>query len=229
MNRHGYAVILMLLSFPLFFNGTCNPGSCPVNKVNLSSFYSDAGGQDIAIDPLGGYIFIYWIDQNGNVCHGEPGVSGQPGPVVISAFSQDAYDAAMSNSVITEEQMRQYQDFIYANANYHFPGNHFVQFDNVIWRSRSDGKVFMDRGSHFFSKPVIVNPENTVCLNPVYSVNDQACGRYSGIMVPHPVQNGGQHPTIGLSKSQPSAASMSDNDLMKYCLLKLPHGLEINE
>lgn len=217
------------LTFPFIVNSSCNSTTdCNINKVTLTDFYQDTNVPNIAVDPLGGYIFLYWIDSNGNVCHGEPGVNAQPGPIVISAFSQEAYTAAQSNSVFTEDQLRQYQDYIYSNANYHVSGFHFAQFDNVIWRSRSDGKVFMDRMNHYFSKPVIVNVENAMCLRPVYSSADQQCGRYTGIMIPS-VVNGGQHPTIGLSRTQPLNNSLSDAELMNYCVTKLPHGLEIVE
>jgi hypothetical protein len=216
-----------IILFVFLSNSSCND-SCPVNKVTLTNFWNETTNQNIGIDPLGGYIFFYWVDNNGNACHGEPGISGQPGPQVINAYSQEAYDAAVSNSFISEDRMKQLQQFIYANEKYHIKGSHFVQFDNIIWRSRADGKVFLDHGFHSFSKPVIVDPENTVCLTPVYIESDAACGKYSGLFLPNPLPGNQQHPSIGLSKIQPSN-NTSESELLNYCIMKLPHGKEISE
>jgi len=215
-------VITFLLNF------SCD-NTCPLNKVTLTNFWNETTNQAIGLDPIGGYIFIYWIDNNGNACHGEPGVSGQPRPVVIKAFSQQAYDAAQSNLFISEEQMKQFQEFIYSNEKYHITGYHFAQFDNIIWRNRADGKVFMDRGFHSFSKPVIVDAENTICLTPVYAASDRNCAKYNGILLPNVLSGNQQHPTIGLLRSFPVNNSISESELMNYCILKLQHGLEISE
>jgi hypothetical protein len=217
-----------VLVITFIFNISCD-NQCPLNKVTLTNFWHETTNQTIGMDPIGGYIFLYWVDNNGNACHGEPGVSGQPGPVVIKAFSQQAYDAAQSNSFISEEQMKQFQEFIYANEKYHVPGYHFAQFDNIIWRNRADGKVFMDRGFHSFSKLLIVDAENTVCLTPVYAAADENCAKYNGILLPNIFNGNQQHPSIGLLKSFPMNNSLSENELMNYCVLKLQHGLEISE
>lgn len=226
MRRNKKLLFFLLTAFPFIYNGSCT-NSCVLNEVTLSNYYKDTN-QNIAIDPLGGYIFLYWIDANGNACHGEPGVSGQPGPLVIKAFSQEAYDAAAAGAVITQAQMEDYQTYLYANANYHASGFHFAQFDNVIWRNRADGKVFMDRNFHSFSKPVIVTVENTLCLNPIRASADLVCAEYRGILIPT-LPSGGQHSSYGLVKMYPSNQNMIETELLNYCVTKIPHGLEITE
>jgi hypothetical protein len=220
--------IKYVLIIGFILNFSCD-NNCPLNKVTLNDFWIETTNQTISLDPLGGYIFLYWVDNNGNACHGEPGVNGQPGPIVIKAFSQQAWDAAQTNSFISEEQLKQWQEFIYANEKYRVSGYHFAQFDNIIWRNRADGRVIMDRTFHSFSKPVIVNLENTVCLSPVYFAKDGNCAKYNGMLIPQIITGNQQHPTIGLSRSFPQNSSLNENVLMNYCILKLPHGLEISE
>jgi len=228
MIRKIFRTALVIIILPFILNSSCN-NSCPLNKVTLTDFWKETTNQNIGIDPLGGYILVYWLDSHGNACHGEPGISGQPGPIVIKAFSQEAFNAAQSNSFISEGQMKQLQEFIYANEKYHIKGFHFAQFDNILWRNRADGKVFMDKSSHYFSKPVIAEVENTLCLIPIYAAADARCAKYNGILLPNVLTGNQQHPSIGLSRSLPVNNSLTESELIKYCILKIPHGLEISE
>src|SRR4051794_23081064 len=50
---------------------------CGTGNVYLSGWWSNTPDKSaIAYDPIGGYIFAYWVDDSGNVCHGTPGVNG---------------------------------------------------------------------------------------------------------------------------------------------------------
>ena len=50
------------------------------SNVSLRQFYArvDPTAQ-IAIDPIGGFMLLYWVDAGGTACRGAPGQSG-PAP-----------------------------------------------------------------------------------------------------------------------------------------------------
>jgi hypothetical protein len=204
--------------------------NCGEHKVFLSSFYNGVEDKSqIAIDPIGGSLFIYWLDEDGNCCHGDPGVSGQPGPFMVSAFLQEAYSAAGNNRILTSEELQAFQKIPFSVDNYSASGMHFVQFDNTMWRRRDDGLAFQEGGNHFFSTPGIVSLDLEFCFFPVYANGEDRCTNYSGLLLPNFVSGPNQHPNICKTRALPTSISMSSDERLNYCVLSLPHGLEINE
>ncbi len=101
-------------------------------------------GLKITIDPAGGILKVYWLDEDGNICHGEPGISGQPGTVTISdpdasEILNDMYDKGqtMSKLVLDLYQKTRHYDF----SGYDGTGSHLMHFEPFMWRIRSDEKL----------------------------------------------------------------------------------------
>ena len=83
--------------------------TCQESTVFLSSWWSNVGDESpIQSDPIGGYLFLYCVDGDGNACHGKPGVNGQPGSFVVNAFHSEAFAAARAGSNITIEEMQEH-------------------------------------------------------------------------------------------------------------------------
>ena len=203
---------------------------CGEHKIFLSSFYNSVEDKSqIAIDPIGGYLFLYWVDEDGNCCHGDPGVSGQPGPFVVSAFLPEAYSAAVNNRILGAEQLQAFQEIPFSVDNYSASGIHFVQFDNTVWRSREDGQALQNKMLHYFSTPGIVSLDLEFCFFPVYANGEHRCTNHSGMLLPNLVGGPNQHPSICRTRALPTSISMSWEERLNYCVLSLPHGLEIYE
>lgn len=206
--------------------------ACGDYTIFLSSWYANVEDQSqIQIDPIGGYIFLYWTDEDGNACHGEPGVTGQPGPFVIPAYHQVAQSAGIGNDIVTNDQMEDLQVIPFNITGYPAKGMHFVQFDNVLWRMRQDGHAFRDGVSHHFSIPGIVSLDYEFCLAPVYAFGITECA--STLMMPLPniplPDEPAQHPSMCRNRLMPTSLSMSAEERLNYCVLRLPHGFEITE
>ena len=154
------------------------------NIIALDNFWFNIEGTQISnsertipeIDPIGGYLFLYWIDENGNVCHGEPGISGQPGAVDFFAYKSRAYDLSTQNAIITLAQMKDFQNIPYTLSqyisSYKTSGKHFVQYGNTMWRIRDDGSTILDRVSVVFSIPLVISIDTTNTIFP-YSPDKQ--------------------------------------------------------
>src|SRR6266536_5760060 len=87
--------------------------------VSLKQFYArvDPTAQ-IDIDPIGGFMLLYWIDSDGNTCHGAPGLSGQPGPAALTVAKPGAIQDAISGASITAAQLSFYQIIPYTVGDY---------------------------------------------------------------------------------------------------------------
>lgn len=203
--------------------------TCGENTAFLSRWWDDMPGtSNIEIDPIGGYLFLYWVDQDGNACHGVPGVSGQPGPIVIRAFHGAAYSSASQNAIISIDEMEEFQQIPIQPEDYAVAGLHFVQFDNVMWRSREDGIALRDRAAHRFSYPRIASLDHGFCMFPEYAYNQPDCGRHDAFLLPSlPGDGPAQHPTKCKARAMPSEISLSYEELLDYCVVSLPHGLEV--
>ena len=127
---------LILLVLSLMING-CDSSKPPGlgtglvfpgagNMISLGGFWFNVEGNGVSpedrtipeIDPIGGYLFLYWIDDQGNACHGQPGVSGQPGAIYVDAFQQQAYDLANQKGIITTSQLVEFQKIPYRIDSY---------------------------------------------------------------------------------------------------------------
>jgi len=247
-----YSGTRVLKALPLFFlcllafgcntmsRGLVVPGGD--NVVVIQNFWfnwRDGGGssgdQDPSInDPIGGQLFLYWIDEAGNVCHGQPGVSGQPGPTVFPAYHEDAILLARENSVITTDQMRSFQTIPYDIdgyiTRYHASTLHFVQYGNGIWRSRDDGSTFVDASTIIFSVPLVISVETTNAIYPYHPGDRSDCSLHDRLPAPSPVvpplgtpTEPGQDPEMCRRLAMPTSSSMSYSESMNYCLANLLH------
>src|SRR5215216_2139324 len=119
--------------------------------VSLTHFYDRVpAATPIAVDPIGGYLLLYWIDEQGAACHGLPGTSGQPGPAALSVARPAAIQDAMAGTAIMASQLADYQLISYNLGDYpktSASGLHFFQFDNLLWRLRSNGQGLRDSAS----------------------------------------------------------------------------------
>ena len=222
---------------PEFRTGFVFPGS--ENVLSLGGFWFNVEGGGVAqadkitpqYDPMGGYLFLYWLDDKGNVCSGQPGVSGQPGAIYVAAFKQQAWDLANTEAMITSSQMLDFQKIPYRVASYitstQASGLHFVQYGNRLIRIREDGKVYrLGGGELTFSVPLIMSTDTTNTLFPMHPDKQVKCSSEFGAPLPLPDfgRPPGQNPEMCGTRALPVSDSMSYLESVKYCLINLPQG-----
>jgi hypothetical protein len=101
-------------------------------------------GPEITIDPVGGILLVYWLDEDGRICHGEPGISGQPG--AVSIVDSDAIEI-LTGMYSKGKTMGKWElDLYQKNSHYDFSGydgtgSHLMHFEPRLWRIRSDEKI----------------------------------------------------------------------------------------
>ena len=238
---------LILLVLSLMING-CDSSKPPElgtglvfpdagNMISLGGFWFNVEGNGVSpedriipeIDPIGGYLFLYWVDDQGNACHGQPGVSGQPGAIYVDAFQQQAYDLANQKATITTTQLVEFQKIPYRVDSYvsaaQASGLHFVQYGNVMWRSRKDGSAFIYRGTVDFSIPLIISVHTTHTLFPYHPDKQNNTCTSEAVPLPSIPGTPGQDPNRCGVRAFPSAESMNYQDSLSYCLVKLPQGM----
>jgi hypothetical protein len=219
---------------PEFKTGFVFPGS--ENVISLGGFWFNIEGGGVSqadkitpqYDPIGGYLFLYWLDDQGNVCSGQPGVSGQPGAVYVSAFKQQARDLANTGATITSSQMMDFQKIPYRVASYmastQASGYHFVQYGNNLIRTRDDGKVYrISAGGLAFSVPLMISLDTTNTLFPMHPDKQVKCSQ-DFVPLPDLGRPQGQNPDMCGTRALPVSDSMSYPESIKYCLINLPHG-----
>lgn len=216
--RHVPAVLLALLAFT----------GC--TTVSLKQFYAraDATAQ-IDIDPIGGFLLLYWVDSAGVVCHGAPGLTGQPGPAAITVAQTAALQDALDGAVITTTRLADYQTIPYTVGDYRKTGaggDHFFQFDNLVWRLRTNGQGFRDTADHHYSVPQVIDVDTApTMLTPLYAWRRADCDVSQFLMTPADVlQASGQHPTHCRAKAAPASGALTEATLFSYCVKKLPEG-----
>lgn len=229
-NANGASGFKILLVLCLFASGCATTAvlkdaalySCGTNTVYLSGWRANTPDQSsIEIDPMGGYQFAYWVDDAGNACHGDPGRNGQAGPAVITAYKPKADELAANQSSITEEQLKAFQEITVSFDNYSGSGLHFVQFNNTVWRSRSDGKTFKGNSNGVISIPTVTEIGSKSCIAPV---------EFHAIQTIFLSSRGpatSQDPDRCRVRAMPSGAAMSEEDRKKYDVFDLTHGTEI--
>jgi hypothetical protein len=211
------------------------------NTISLGGFWFNSEGNGVSPadrvaqerDPIGGSLVLYWIDDKGNVCHGQPGVSGQPGPVEVKAFQQQAYDSYILKANITTTQLVDLQKIPYRVDSYvsktQASGLHFVQYGNFMWRNRNDGSASLLKDTVFFSVPLIISVNITHTLFPYYPDKQNICDSGAFSLPSLPPLKLGQDPNMCLTRTFPSAESMTYQDSLSYCLIKLPQGMNVTE
>jgi len=197
--------------------------SCGTNTVYLSGWWTNAPDV-IERDPIGGYQLVYWVDDAGNACHGDPGRNGQVGPASMNAFKPKAYELADNSSSITEEQLKAFQEIPVSLDNYSGSGLHFVQFLSTIWRNRSDGSTYRVRPlDAAVSIPTITEIGSKACIAPVAFRFPMTAFLPS----PDPVTSqDSQDPNRCKVRAIPSDGTMSEEDRKQYDVFNLTHGTE---
>lgn len=229
-NVNGGAGFKILLVLCLFASGCATTEvlkdaalySCGTNTVYLSGWWTNVPDKSkVEIDPMGGYQFVYWVDDAGNACHGDPGRNGQAGPAVITAYKPKAYELAANQSSITEEQLKTFQEITVSFDNYSGSGLHFVQFNNTFWRSRSDGNTFKANSNGVISIPTVTEIGSKACIAPV------SFHAIHTMFLPSQGTATLQDPDRCRVRAMPSGAAMSEEDRKKYDVFDLTHGTEI--
>jgi hypothetical protein len=198
--------------------------------VSLQKYYARVDAAvAIGIDPIGGFVLLYWIDADGMACHGAPGSNGQPGPAAIQAARPGALQDAISGAVVTASQLAVYQSIPYSVSEYlksNAAGYHFFQFDNLLWRDRGNGQAFRDTGSHYYSVPQVIDIDHLpVTISPVLAWGKDDCDVSQFIALPGDgLDQPGQHPTKCRVKANPSSAAAAEEMLLLYCVKRLPEG-----
>ena len=218
-----------LLSFALLAAAGCS-------NVSLQQYYVRAPpGAPIGIDPIGGYMLLYWVDARGTACHGAPGSSGQPGPAAIAVAKTAAIQDASGGASVTAAQLADYQLIPYTVSDYRqssgAAGLHFFQFDNILWRQRGNGQAFRDSGDHFYSVPQVIDVGSAPStLYPAYAWGKSECDRSQFVVVPQGVLDGpAQHPTQCRVKAFPASGALSEDVLLSYCVKRLEQGSRYRE
>ncbi len=199
-------------------------GACGTSTVFMGDWWVRVpASRPVENDPMGGFQFVYWVDDAGNACHGDPGRNGQVGPALVTAQLPAARNAAAIQAVVTPRQLKAFQEIPVAFANYSASGPHFAQFNNTLWRSRADGKTFSTRSDGVLSIPAVTNIGSNACFGPVAFKVAQT------LFLPSPLPTSGQDPARCRVRAMPAGASMTEADLKKFDVLGLPHGTEIVE
>lgn len=197
---------------------------CDEASVDLTRWWSDVPAEDTAtiqIDPVGGWIFLYWIDGDGVVCHGEPGVSGWPGPLALTVYDV----RARMVDTIPASMLPSLQQIDFSLGSYNAPGPHLAQFGNAMWRARDNG-VRIDGPPYNFAVAAVVEPERgAFCLQPWANF---APGRtpciYGGIFLPRVDTPDGQHPDACHQRAVPGSGVLSTEERRLICVPHLPQG-----
>jgi hypothetical protein len=199
-------------------------------NVSLQQYYArvDPTAQ-IDIDPIGGYMLLYWVDSRGTACHGAPGLSGQPGPAAITVARPAAIQDAIGGASITAPQLAAYQIIPYTVSDYTnsgAAGYHFFQFDNLLWRLRGNGQALRDAADHHYSVPQVIDVDHRPrTLSPVYAWRRPDCDLSQFLVAGDGVlEEPGQHPTQCRTKAFPPSGTMAEDLLLSYCVKRLPQG-----
>lgn len=190
---------------------------CGTNTVYLNRWQANIPDKPtIDNDPVGGYLLVYWVDDAGNACHGEPGANGQTGPAQIRAYRPQLDTLAARGSPITEEQLKTFQEIPVSFDHYAGSGLHFVQFYNTFARSRADGTI-LDTRQHgaAVSIPMVAEIGNNACMAPV--------AFRAALEVPASVGTL-QGANWCRVRAEPSGAAMSEDNRKRYDVLNLPQG-----
>lgn len=207
------------------------PALTGCSTVSLRQFYArvDPTAQ-IAIDPIGGFMLLYWVDPGGTACHGAPGQSGQPGPAAIAVAKPAAIQDAIGGASITAAQLADDQIIPYTLSDYvksGAAGNHFFQFDNLLWRQRGNGQTVRDSADHHYSVPQVIDVDHRpTTLTPMYAWARRDCDQSQFLVTGDGlVEEPAQHPTLCRSKAHPSSGTLAEEVLLSYCVKRLPQGM----
>jgi hypothetical protein len=119
-------------------------------SVNLTQWFREIPpGEEIQIDPIGGALYLYWLDENGKICHGTPGSDAGEGPMILYPEGWSGlFSTEDSGGVVSDEQLKQKKIFKFFGGsydsanNYNSNGAHILQYFGYFFRIRADGTIF---------------------------------------------------------------------------------------
>ncbi|MEE9119184.1 MAG: hypothetical protein V3U02_11425, partial [Calditrichia bacterium] len=201
--------------------------SCTESIVFLTTWWSKITLQSaIEIDPIGGLVIVYWVNQDGIACYGTPGVNAKTGHMSFAAIPGEVYIAKNENQTMSSEEFKKYKTISFDASVYEGSGLHFAQFVNWYYRSRKDGQIFSDPLTQQYSIPVIISfDQGAFCFAPVYASGANECNSGS-LSVPDPGTVPGS-PAVSASNNQramPNSLTMSESERIDYCFLNLQSG-----
>jgi len=192
---------------------------CGTSTAYLNNWWADLPEPaQVDHDPIGGYVFAYWIDDQGNVCSGDPGRNGEVGPAVVAALTPAAGAAIAANAPVAASELSAFQQIPVSFANYSASGPHLIQFYNTTYRTRSDGAVWTSRSNGVFASPIVSDIGQQSCFAPVANKVNQT------VFLPSLPTSGTQDPVRCRVKAKPSPSGMSEQELQAIHIVDLPHG-----
>jgi hypothetical protein len=197
--------------------------ACGEYTVYLNIWYGISEEVDTTnFDPIGGYLYLYWIDENGQVCHGTPGEDAQLGPYQLYALTEVGDQAINDGSIIPDEQLEALQTIPFEGEEYTGTGLHFAQFASWKWRERETGYCYSVSSGFLHSIPEVVDIQGPFCIMPVKASAFPDClGGGSGALGLPSGDIFGNSPseTEGCQvRVQPSALDMTLQERVDYCL-----------
>jgi hypothetical protein len=173
--------------------------------VDLDQWWIRYGpGRTITNDPVAGWLHLFWLDEDGNICRGDPGVSGRPGAEWIIRTRYSEIDRFVDRS-IDEAQLATLRRDTYSLDRYSAQGPHLAQWRAEYTRNRSTGIVSLISGALYYSMPVeITLGPSSVSPSVLRPAFDPDCPLNSVLGLPLPgdvTTSSGQHPTKCLRRS----------------------------
>ncbi len=219
---------LYVLALALMSAACKKKAECVKDHVAMGNWFNDETKKSAGKDALGGYIFLYWIDDKGHACHGEPGKDAAPGPIILRASGDSTFFAARTNDMIDDATLSRWQEIDIDRNNYRSTGLHFVQFDNVTWRTTRDRVVSKNKAEQFFSATQVADLSRPFCFSPVFK--DIPGSYYGGFLVAPSDSLIAANKDCGCKvKKSPMSADMATEELEKISLVNLTHGLDASE
>lgn len=210
-------------------NTSCKKkADCVKDHIALGNWFSNETKKTAGRAPLGGYVFLYWIDEKGHACHGEPGKNAAQGPIIIRATSDSSFFAARENELIDEATLARWQEIDFDRSTYNSSGLHFVQYDNVTWRSSRDSIVSKNKAEQFFSSTQIADLSRPFCYSPTFK--DIPGSYYGGFLISPSDSLKEANKDCGCKQKKfPVNAEMTVEELDKISLINITHGLDASE
>jgi hypothetical protein len=243
MFKHGlrfncrcYAISVIPFLLILLATITCKPddysnlgkailANCGKQTVSLAEWWTSIPDQTISpinADPVGGALLLFWIDEHGDVAHGTPGLTGQWGPMEVDVFNPKVVEKATTQDTISLEELKNFQEIPFNLSTDADTGFHLVQFVPFFWRDRATGKVSFMKSILYLSFPQVVQISKGICIAPVIMPDCLFNGAPSMTSLKL-VQN----PVGCMTRKLPVDFTLTNDQLAHYCLINLPHGLEL--
>lgn len=215
---------LAVYNFVIFYSSYISVTVAPIKglfTMNVANYFQN--NPDSTLDIVSGAANIYWLDTDGNICHGKPGVSGQPG-AVQKLGSTWVEARGLKGSVISGDKLAKLQNFNIDFFDSAITGTYIVQFLSPLYRDRAGGEVIL-AASPSFSMPMDMSVSNELTTSPssfkpsaLLSGHPCFTKDRNSLPVPSPdlpLLDGGesQHATKCRAKS-----ALTAGDLMKACV-----------